>query len=134
MSKEFHIFTHQDSQFEQAFVFEVEREEDSVEFRDLLMVTTTQHGELKTRIKFEDMIQSIIHHEGGNIDDSGVNVVMDMFKDLIPAEKKVEIMQELNDREIYNMDPAILIKAVEDAILLEEHERVKHETKIRGTE
>lgn len=112
MSKEFHVFTHQDPNYEQAFVFEVERHEtdDFVEFKDLYMVTTTKHGELKTRIKFEDMIQSIITTQGGNIDDSSVNVVVDMFKELIPEEKQIEITREISDRLIYNMDPDLLIK------------------------
>lgn len=113
MSKEFHVFTHHDPNYEQAFVFEVERHEteDFVEFKDLLMITTTKHGELRTRIKFEDMIQSIITAEGGNIDDSSVSVIVDMFKDLLPVEKQTEIQQEINDRQIYNINPEILIEA-----------------------
>ena len=115
MSKEFHVFTHTDPNYEQAFVFEVERHEteDFVEFKDLLMITTTKHGELRTRIQFENMIQSIITTDGGNIDDSSVSVIVDMFKDLIPEEKQLEITQEINDRQIYNINPDILLQAYE---------------------
>ena len=96
MSKEFHVFTHQDPNFEQAFVFEVERHMDDhlIEFKDLLMITTTEHGELRTRIRFEDMIQSVIHTHGGNIENSNIRVIVDMFKDLIPQEKQTEILDE----------------------------------------
>lgn len=135
MSKEFHVFTHHDPQYEQAFVFEVERhEEDSlVEFRDLYMITTTKHGELKTRIQFDQMVQSVINHEGGNVNDSSVSVIVDMFKDLIPDEKKQEISQELNDRQIYNMDPEELIKAGEYIVMMEQAERVDNDETNTGT-
>ena len=127
MSKEFHVFTHQDPDYEQAFVFEVNRheEDDFVEFKDLLMITTTKYGELKTRIKFEDIIQSIITTEGGNIEDSSVNVIVDMFKDLLPKDKQDEINQDLADREINNITADQLINASEYAIMLE---KVNNET------
>jgi hypothetical protein len=130
MSKEFHVFTHQDTQYEQAFVFEVERDQhdETVEFKDLYLVTTTEHGELRTRIQFENMIQSIIHTEGGNIEDSSVSIIIDMFKDLIPPEKKVEIESEINDRQIYNIDPEILINSMDEIKFVEDYERVKNET------
>lgn len=128
MSKEFHVFTHHDPSYEQAFVFEVERHEDDVEFRDLYMLTTTKHGELKTRIQFDQMIQSVVNHEGGNVEDSSVSVIVDMFKDLIPDDKRLEISQEINDRQIYNMDPQALIDAVEYATIIEHAERIDNET------
>lgn len=127
MSKEFHVFTHHDPDYEQAFVFEVNRHEDDdfVEFKDLLMITTTKYGELKTRIKFEDIIQSIIKTEGGNVEDSGVSVIVDMFKDLIPKDKQDEINQDLMDKEINNITAEELINASEYAIMLE---KVNNET------
>ena len=128
MSKEFHVFTHKDSSFEQAFIFEVERHETDklIEFKDLYMVTSTVHGELRTRIQFENMIQSIIHSEGGNIDDSSVSVIVDMFSDLIPKEKRDEINTDLADKEIKNIDVDQLIKASEYAVIIE---RAENETK-----
>lgn len=131
MSKEFHVFTHQDTQYEQQFVFEIERHEDdeSVEFKDLYLVTTTQHGEIRTRIVLENMIQSIIRTEGGNIDDSSVKIVVDMFKDLIPKEKQLEIEMDLDNKEILNIDPEELIKASEYALIIQEAERVDNETR-----
>jgi hypothetical protein len=121
MSKEFHVFTHRESQYEQAFVFEVERHETEqmIEFKDLLMVLVTQHGELRTRVKFDDMVQSIIHTNGGNVDDSGMGVIVDMFKDLIPQEKQTEIYTDLDEKKIKNIDPNELIKASEYAIIME---------------
>ena len=127
MSKEFHVFTHHDPDYEQAFVFEVDRheEDDFVEFKDLLMITTTKYGELKTRIKFEDIIQSIVKTNGGNVEDSGVSVIVDMFKDLLPKDKQDEINQDLADREINNISAEQLINASEYAIMLE---KVNNET------
>ena len=127
MSKEFHVFTHQDPDYEQAFVFEVNRheEDDFVEFKDLLMITTTKYGELKTRVKFEDIIQSIVKTNGGNVEDSGVSVIVDMFKDLLPKDKQDEINQDLADREINNITADQLINASEYAIMLE---KVNNET------
>lgn len=134
MSKEFHVFTHKDTQYEQAFVFEVERHENDelVEFRDLYMVTTTSHGELKTRIQFDHMIQSIIQTEGGNIDDSSVGVIIDMFKELLPKDKHDEIMDDLSDKEIKNIDPEQLIKANDYAIMLEKAEKIERENNEKG--
>lgn len=150
MSKEFHVFTHQDTQYEQAFVFEVERhdEDSSVEFKDLYLVTTTKHGELRTRICFDNMIQSILHTDGGNIDENGVQTVLDMFSDLIPKEKQIELEQIIQSEQEYKdleklllTDPEELINASEYAIILEHADELKidlqekdnNETHTRGT-
>lgn len=135
MSKEFHVFTHQDTQYEQAFVFEVERHEkdELVEFKDLYMITTTSHGELKTRLCFDHMIQSIIRNEGGNIDDNSVDVIVDMFKELIPKNKHDEIMEDLSQKEIKNIDPDQLIKANDYAVLLEKAETIERENNEKGS-
>ena len=147
MSKEFHVFTHQDTQYEQAFVFEVERDDDSVEFKDLFLVTTTQHGELKTRIQFENMIQSIIHQRGGNIDENGVETVLDMFRDLIPKEKQSEIEQSIQSEieyrdleKLLSTDAQELINASDYALIVEGAELIhidkkdNNESQDRGTE
>ena len=93
------------------------------------MITTTKYGELKTRVKFEDIIQSIVKTNGGNVEDSGVSVIVDMFKDLIPEEKKLEIETDISEKEIYSMDPLELIKASEMAKIIDEAERVDNETR-----
>ena len=82
-------------------------------------------SELKTRVKFEDIIQSIVKTNGGNVEDSGVSVIVDMFKDLLPKDKQDEINQDLADREINNITADQLINASEYAIMLE---KVNNET------
>lgn len=121
MSKEFHVFTHSDIDYEQAFVFEVERHEKErlVEFKDLLMITSTKHGELRTRVQFHNMVQSILETEGGNIQNNSINVIVDMFKDLLPKEKQTEILDEVDDKKIRNMSVEELIKMSEYAVIFE---------------
>lgn len=134
MSKEFHVFTHRDTDYEQAFVFEIERHEKEqlIEFRDLLMVTTTKHGELKTRIQFDQMIQSVITNEGGTVSDSRMNVIVDMFSELLPEEKKNEIMEDIDEKRMKNISAEELIKASEYAVIIEQSEEIKYD-KDKGT-
>lgn len=114
MSKEFHVFTHQESAFELALVFEVNREEDDmIVFNDMYMVATTKHGELKTRVQFNDVISSVINTRGGNIDNYSVSTIIDVFKDLIPESKQVELQVEIDDKEIKNISADELIKLYE---------------------
>ena len=126
MSKEFHVFTHQGDQYEQAFVFTVERNNDEgVEFQDLLMITQTPQGELRTVMKFDEMIHSIIRTNGGNVNDKGVCHIVDLFKDVISNEKQHELMADVYEKEIKNLDPNELIKANEYAIMMEQAEYEK---------
>lgn len=100
MSKEYHVFTHREPTFEQAFVFEVERDENFIAVGELWTVVTHKNGELKTRIRFDEMMDSIGHNVGGNIDDDGVSAVVDIFKDVLPLEKQIDIQVDLVQREI----------------------------------
>lgn len=134
MSKEFHVFTHHDKDYEQAFVFLVERHETEkiVEFKDLYMVTTTDHGELKTRIQIDQMIQSIVCNEGGNIDKNGISNIIDVFRELFPKEREVELYDELAMEEIQNINSEQLIKCSELIKRLED-EQLNEESNRKST-
>lgn len=116
MSKEFHVFTYQATNHEQAVVFEVNRDEDNcVELTDVYLVSTSKMGEIKTKLNFQNIIGHIIQNKGGNIEDKDVETVLDMFDDLISEEHKTEIREELEEKQsdIYQMDPETLISACE---------------------
>jgi len=100
MSKEFHVFTYQETNHEQAVVFEVNREsDDTVELMDIYLVSTSKMGELKTKINFQNVITSIVRNRGGNVEDSSVDTILDVFGDLIPEEHREEIREEINERQ-----------------------------------
>lgn len=100
MSKEFHVFTLHESTHEQAVVFEVDRDEDnSVELGDVYLVSTSNMGEIKTRLNFQNIIGAIIENKGGNIDDKDVDTVLDVFGDLISEEHRQEITEELEEKQ-----------------------------------
>lgn len=116
MSKEFHVFTYQETNHEQAVVFEVDRDKDNtVELTDIYLVSTSKMGELKTKLNFQNIIRSIIDNKGGNIKDSDVDTVLDVFGDLISEEHRLEIREELDEKQtdIFQMDPESLISACE---------------------
>jgi len=99
--KEFHVFTHIEKTHEQAFIFEVERdiEKNLLRIRELWMVTVQNSGEVKARIKFEDMMMSISDNVGGNIRDCDVPTIVNVFNELIPKEHQQEIIDELVEKE-----------------------------------
>jgi len=122
MSKEFHVFTYQGKNHDQAVVFEVDRDIDNcVELTDIYLVSTSNMGELKTKLHFQNIIRQIIDNKGGNIQDKDVETVIDMFDELITDEHKTEIRQELEEKQsdIFQMDPQSLISACELVSLLD---------------
>lgn len=129
MSKEYHVFTHIENNHQQAFVFEVERHdtEHFIKLNELWLVTTQGTSEVRSRVQFDLMVQSIAEHTGGNIDDNGLDVVIDMFKDVLPEEKKRELLQERLVKEeiqLRNMNPEDLIVASEYAMMVESDEQL----------
>lgn len=91
MTKEYHVFTHQDKQHEQAFVFEVDRDEMGIELCEMWMITIQNTNEVRSRVYLDKMLEKIHNTVGGNIDD--VDTVIELFKDVLPPEK----IQEIND-------------------------------------
>lgn len=125
MSKEFHVFTYQEPNHEQAVVFEVDRDIDnSVELTDIYLVSTSKMGELKTKLNFQNIIRHIIDNKGGNIDDRDVDTVLDVFGDLIPEEHREEIRDELDEKQkdVFTMNPESLIIASDLISGIDEHE------------
>lgn len=100
MTKEYHCFTHQQKTHEQAFIFEVQREGEYVHINELWLITTQKEGEVKTRVNLEKMFQLIGQTVGGNLDDDGVEIVVNMFEDVLPKEKQLEIQFELCEKEL----------------------------------
>lgn len=118
MTTEYHVFTHQNTKFEQGFVFEIERLENNqqIKFNELWIVTTHKHGEVKTRLNLYDIFSIMGKTIGGNIDDTSVSEIVEVFKDILPEQKQLEIQIDLCQKEIKRStdDPAKqLIKASE---------------------
>ena len=114
MSTEFHVFTYKEQNHEQAVVFEVNRcEDNTVEILDMYLVANSKMGELKTKINFQNVISSIIHTPGGNVDDSSVPDIIDVFDNLMDQEHKKELESEIKERQsdIMHMTPEHLIMA-----------------------
>jgi hypothetical protein len=126
MSKEYHVFTERNVTHEQAFVFEVERYKstdnpDFINILELWIVTTQNGNEVKSRIKFDQMILTIGNRVGGNVSTEGMPTLVDIFKDILPNDKKYEIEIDLCKRDIDDTETTTdkLIKANEYSITLE---------------
>ena len=116
MTKEYHAFTNMQQTHEQAFIFEVERDSTHIRLTELWLITSQGNSEVKTRVNLDEMYNQICDTPGGNLDDDGLQSVVDMFEDVFPAKKKIELQVDICQRTIDEMDisPAEkLIKASE---------------------
>lgn len=116
MTKEYHAFTDIQDTHEQAFIFEVERDGEHINLGELWMITTQGDKEIKTRVHLDKMFQQIGDTIGGNLDDEGVESIMDMFEDILPGDKRVEMQVDICQKKLDNMpisDADKLIKASE---------------------
>lgn len=126
MSKEYHVFTHIENSHQQAFIFEVERNEieHMIRLHELWLITSHGNQEVRSRVKIDLMIQSIAEQSGGNVDDNKLDVILDMFKDVLPNEKKHEIMLDRIEHEeelVKDMDPNLLLESADYALFIEQH-------------
>jgi len=112
MTKEYHVFTNIDEHHEQAFVFQIERENGSIELKELWTITSQKNGEVKSRLHLESMMSNIIQNEGGNIEDKNVGTILDMFKDIIPKTKVQELEQDLLEKTQNSAESLILASEI----------------------
>lgn len=127
MSKEYHVFTNKQNTHEQAFVFEVDRdyENHTVFLKELWMITSQNTGELKTRILFDQMLDSIINTEGGNVPDETVETVLNVFGEVLGPEKTEEVRNDLSDKSVYKKSVEELILASELAVVLHDNGNIQ---------
>lgn len=114
MNKEYHVFTTQHKNHEQAFVFEVSREDQGVQLNELWLITCVGQSEVKTCIKFDNIIHKIMDQVGGNVPDQNVEKLTDMFDDVLSDEKKQELLIEKLEKDelrTYSMNPEELLDA-----------------------
>jgi len=124
--KEFHVFTDKQNTHEQGFIFEVSRDDEDptqVRIQELWVVVEQKDSTIRTRVHLEQMVQAIIHQYGGNVPDNNMQTVLDIFTDLLPEDKKLELQVEFCQREIEHStltESEKLIKASEYGSLLYE--------------
>jgi len=129
MPKEYHIYIVKDILFEQAFIFEVERHktDDFIRITELWVVTEPKlQQEIKTRLKFEEIVHNIGQNVGGNITDENLLTMLDMLRDIIPHEKQLQIKLDLVKKDIDKSDSMAekILKANDyaEAIINETHD------------
>lgn len=114
MSKELHVFTHTDVNYQQCFVFQVDRDKDnSIVLDDLFLITSGEFGDIKTKINIDDLIQSMLDTKGGNVNPEDNHKILEVFEDLITPENKQEILEDINYKDVHDISPDILIKISE---------------------
>lgn len=116
MSKEYHVFTEKSNKYEQAFIFEINREnEEYMELDELWIVSNIDGRELKTRLKLKEMIMKIGTTIGGNVPDDNIPELVDVFREVLSEEKQLELQLELCEREIDKEENSVdkLLKANE---------------------
>lgn len=114
MSKELHVFTHTDVNYQQCFVFQVDRDKDnSIVLDDLFLITSGEFGDIKTKINIDDLIQSMLDTKGGNVNPEDNHKILEVFEDLITPENKQEILEDINYKDVKEISPDILIKISE---------------------
>ena len=119
MTKEYHVFTTKEANFEQGFVFEVDRNDDPqyIMLNELWIVSVKDNSEIKTRINLKEMINNIGQRIGGNVEEDGMSQIVEIFKDLFSPEKQLEIRVDMCEQEIKKFDNTAeqLLKAAEYA-------------------
>ena len=126
MTKEYHVFTTKEANFEQGFIFEVDRNNDPqfIMLNELWIVSCKDNHEIKSRINLKEMIHVIGQRVGGNVEEDGMSKIVEIFEDLLPPEKQLEIRVDLCENEIYKTDNTAeqLLKAAEYAQKVHEKE------------
>jgi len=126
MTKEYHVFTTNENNFEQGFVFEVDRNDDPkyIMLNELWIVSCKDNNEIKTRINLKEMINNIGQRIGGNVEEDGMSQIVEIFKDLFSPEKQLEIRVDMCEQEIKKTDNTAdqLLKAAEYAQRVHEKE------------
>jgi hypothetical protein len=119
MTKEYHIFTTQEANFEQGFIFEIDRDSNPqyISLNELWIVSVKDEHEIKTRINLREMIKNIGNRIGGNVEEEGMSKIVEIFSDLLPPEKQLEIRVDMCEQEINKSDNTSeqLLKAAEYA-------------------
>ena len=116
MTKEFHSCMFENSIYQQYYIFEVERdgETNDVGVLELWIVTTIDGKQIKTRINFDQVIDSITRNIGGNVLDHEVEGILDIFDVVLNKYKKQQLYIDLAKKELLetsNNDTELLINA-----------------------
>ena len=122
-SKEFHVFTLKKPDSDQAFVFNVTRNNDtSLHIHEIWIITQINGGEVKSIIDLDKMANLIGVQEGGNVDKSKFPELIETFKDVLPPHTRHELNVQT---QIYELEELAskhfaeaLIKAAEAANVL----------------
>lgn len=126
MTKEYHVFTTKEANFEQGFIFEIDRSDNPqyIMLNELWIVSVKDDKELKTRINLKEMIKTIGQRIGGNVEENGMSQIVDIFSDLLPPEKQLEIRVDMCEQQIKKIDNTSdqLLKAAEYAQKVHEKE------------
>lgn len=113
---EYHIFTDMNENYQQAHVFVVDRDEEHVSVMDMYSIMI-QHraGEVKTRLNMGELQRLIISTPGGNIHSEDSKTIFEIFGDLIPMEIRLQQKEEDIEKELFELQTDMLIRAAEAA-------------------
>jgi hypothetical protein len=117
MTKEYHVHTENNDNYQINLVFETERSSDGSMYFTELWIMSTQAGKyLKTRINLEHLVQRIGENVGGNVRDEDIPQLAEIFSEVLTREKQIEIQLDLCEKDISksSTDPIVrLLKAQE---------------------
>ena len=116
MSKEFHIYTQRTNEYEQAFVFYVDRDMENmrINLEELYTVTIVGTHELKTKLRLGMIIDDICENIEGNVQENSEHEIIEIFKDLISDDIKHDFeyekleLEQLVQRQLLASDLAII--------------------------
>ena len=116
MSKEFHIYTQRTNEYEQAFVFYVDRDMENmrINLEELYTVTIIGTHELKTKLRLGMIIDDICENIEGNVQENSEHEIIEIFKDLISDDIKHDFeyekleLEQLVQRQLLANDLAII--------------------------
>lgn len=113
---EYHIFTDMNENYQQAYVFVVDRGEEHISVMDMYTIMI-QHraGEVKSRMNMAELQRLITSTPGGNIHTKDAKTIFEVFGELIPMEIRLQHKEEEIEKELFDMETDMLLRAAEAA-------------------
>lgn len=120
MTIEYHIHTEQNDDYEQAYVFVVDRlESGRVDIKDMYTIVIVEGKEIRTRVRLNNLFHTIVENVGGNIDKTDATQIFNIFGNLFSEETKEQHDLEVLAEEFDRLEATSLINA--SIVAINEH-------------
>jgi len=100
MTKEYHVFTEIEENQEHAFIFEIERDENYLDAKELWIINITNGTEIHMRINLQELFEKMAKNVGGNVEDESVPTIVSLLDDVLDSKKQLEVSIGLTQKNV----------------------------------